>query len=89
VIASEPVTADENAHRLAVTRIDATCIVGANKSVPIDRVTYVEKRQLKKVKPPVSFSPSFDGPAAIALLVAVSAYRGRAPILIAPPSLTS
>jgi hypothetical protein len=66
------VTADQKAHRFAITKIEAGLIVGSNESVPIDQVVYVEKRQFQKPEFPVSFS--FDKDIAFDSLIAIAAF---------------
>lgn len=46
------VTADEKAHRIALTKVEAGLIVGANESVPVDQVRSLE---IEKVKSAPSF----------------------------------
>jgi hypothetical protein len=66
------VTADDKTHQFAIVRIEAGLIVGPKESVPVDEVTYLEKRQLQRVESPVSFS--FDAKAAVASLLAIAVF---------------
>jgi hypothetical protein len=71
------VTADEKAHRFRVASIDAVRIAGAHDSVRIDQIRYLEKRQIAKLRFPVSFSPSFELAELLASLIAMSAYAAE------------
>jgi hypothetical protein len=71
------VTADDKAHRFVVAGIDAVRIAGANESVRIDQIGYLERRQIAKLRLPVSFSPSFDLAVFLASLIAMSAYAAE------------
>jgi hypothetical protein len=41
------VTVDEKAHRIAITKVEAGLIVGANESVPVDQVRSLEIEKVK------------------------------------------
>ena len=66
------VTADQKAHRLAITKVQAGVIVGPNESVPVDEVMSLE---VENVESPVSIS--FDTKDAVpwALLIAAFALK--------------
>jgi hypothetical protein len=68
-------TADAKAHEFTIRRIDATRLVGAGESVPIDQIKYLEKVQLEHVKSPIACS--FGRNEAIASLIAVSAFAAE------------
>ena len=66
------VTTDEKTHWFAIIKVEAGVIVGSNESVPVDQVMCVEKRQIRKIESPVSFS--FDKEVAIHSLIAIAAF---------------
>jgi hypothetical protein len=68
-------TADDKAHRFAITKIEGGLIVGPNESVPVDQVVCVETRQFPRIESPVSFS--FDKEVAIDSLIAIAAFALR------------
>jgi hypothetical protein len=45
------VTADEKAHRIAITKVEPGQIVGPNESVPVDEIVSLEIEKLKPAKP--------------------------------------
>jgi hypothetical protein len=63
------VTADEKAHRFAITKVEAGLIVGPNESVPVEQVISLE---VEKAKSPASFP--FDLRDAVPWAIAIAAY---------------
>jgi hypothetical protein len=63
------VTADEKAHRFAITKVDAGLIVGPRRSVSVDQVMSLE---IEKVKPAASFP--FDTKSATDWLIVLGAF---------------
>ena len=63
------VTADENVHCFAITKVGAGLISGANELVAVDQVVSLEVAQ---VKSPASFS--FDPRAAVPWAIAIAAF---------------
>jgi hypothetical protein len=64
------VTADDKAHRFAITKVEAGLIAGPKESIPVDRVMYLEKREFQRIESPMSFP--FDTKAAVASLLAIA-----------------
>lgn len=62
-------TADERAHRIAITKLEAGLIVGPNESVPVDQVRSLE---IKKVKSAASFP--FGIKDAVPWAIAIAAF---------------
>jgi hypothetical protein len=63
------VTADKNAHRFAITKVDAGLIVGSNESVPIDEVISLEVEKAKSAR-----SISFDAKDAFPWVLLMAAF---------------
>jgi hypothetical protein len=75
------VTADDKAHRFAITKVQAGLIVGPNESVPVDEVMSIE---VEKVESPVSIS--FDIKDALPWAIAIAAFALKPNTVAATPS---
>jgi len=68
-------TADGKAHEFTIRRIDATRLAGADESVPIDQVRYLEKLQAEHIHSPIACS--LGRTEAVASLIAASAFMAE------------
>jgi hypothetical protein len=63
------VTADEEAHRFVITKIEAGLIVGPNESLPVDQVMSLEVENVKS-----SLTSPFDLKTAVPWAIAIAAF---------------
>jgi hypothetical protein len=75
------VTADEEAHRFAITKMEAGPIVGRNESVPVDQVMSLE---IENAKP--AASTPLDTKAVTDWLIVLSAFALKPTTVDATPS---
>ena len=66
------VTADDKAHRFAITKVEAGLIVGPNESVPVNQVISLE---VEKPKSPASFPFDMKDAVPWAILIAAFALK--------------
>ena len=63
------ITADEKAHRFAVTKVQAGLIVGPKESIPVDEVISLEVENAKS-----SVASRFNLKSAVPLAIAIAAF---------------